>query len=153
MKKLLALALALAAGNAFAAIGSTTFQVQATVAATCDIVVTPLNFGTYDVVAAGNGDQQATITLHCTKGATPKVALSGTSPRQMTGGASGDKLTYELYSDSGRTTAWYSAVTASASTSKNTAIPMTIYGRIPSTATNDVSADTYTDTVTATVSF
>ncbi len=155
MKKVLAIAIALAAGNAFAAIGSTPFTVSATVNATCDITVLPLSFGTYDVVTGGTSDQTTTITLHCTKGALPKVALSGTSPRQMSGATTGntDKLSYELYSDSNRTTAWYGTPVsaASASTGRTAAIPMTIYGRI--LAGNDVSADSYTDTVTATVSF
>ncbi len=159
MKKVLAIALALAAGNAFAAIGSTPFTVTARVNATCDIVVPTLDFGAYDVVTNGIQNGQVDITLHCTKGATPRVALSAGiansfAPRHMTGtGTNGDVLTYNLFSDAARSTVWTTTpvTAASASSSRSTAITMTIYGQI--LANQDVAADTYSDSITATVSF
>ncbi len=167
MKKVLAIALALAAGNALAAAGSTTFQVTAKVNPTCDIVVPTLDLGTYDAVAGGTQDAYVDMTLHCTKFAMPKVSLDAGknsggsfSPRLMKGLASGnnDTLQYNIYSDSGYSVVWTdvanngSVSPATASAGKGTAISLRMYGRILAN-NNDVQADTYADTVTATVTF
>jgi spore coat protein U-like protein len=67
---------------------------------------------------------------------------------------SSNYLNYEIYSDSSRTTVWGnsggSLVALGAAPSK-TARNVTAYGRV--TANQDVPAGSYSDTVTATVTF
>jgi spore coat protein U-like protein len=71
----------------------------------------------------------------------------------MTDGSS-NYLTYELYSDAGRTTVWtdsggglYAPGAAASKTARN----FTVYGRVASN--QDVAAGSYSDTVVATVNF
>ncbi len=64
-------------------------------------------------------------------------------------------MTYQLYSDSGRTTVWGStsggATLAVAAPTSKAATTYTVYGRI--TGGQDVAAGNYGDTVVATVNF
>jgi spore coat protein U-like protein len=91
----------------------------------------------------------------CTKGAAPSITLgaganASGSTRQLAFGS--ERLTYELFSNSGRTTVWNSTnvLTPGAAPSK-AARDFSVYGRIASG--QDVSAGSYTDTVVATVNF
>ena len=71
--------------------------------------------------------------------------------RKMVNGAAG--VNYMMYSDSGRATNWGETVgtdTVSA-TGNGAAQTHTIYGRVPAQTTP--AANTYTDTVTVTVTF
>ncbi len=65
-------------------------------------------------------------------------------------------LNYNLYLDAARTTIWGDGtggtqVYSNANPPNNTNVTVTIYGRIP--ASQDVSAGSYTNTVTATINF
>ncbi len=110
-------------GMAQSTVGATTatstFAVSATVSANCTISAGALAFTPYDPVvanAAANLDQTSTITVACTKGSTGVVSLdngvnaSGTIRRMKAGT---NFLTYEMYSDSGRTTVWNATNTVS----------------------------------------
>ena len=70
----------------------------------------------------------------------------------MLGGT--DLLTYELYTDSGRSTVWGSGAgagqTIATAPNKNPRT-FTVYGRVP--AGQDVGAASYADTVVATINF
>ena len=108
--------------------------------------------------ASTNLDATGMVTVACTKGATATIGLglgsnASGSTRRMTDGTS-NFLTYEVYQDSSRSTAWGNSgadsLSPSAAPSKSTR-DFTVYGRIPSN--QDVPAGSYTDTVTATVNF
>lgn len=157
---------ALAAGTASAATSTGSFQVTASVANSCVVSSTSnIAFGAYDPAGANNTaalDGAGSVAVRCTRGTTAAVALeqganaaSGsdcTTPlRQMASGT--DRLRYDIYSDSGRTSGWGCTTSNDVDQSFTSLAPIsfTTYGRIP--AGQDVPAGSYTDTVTVTVTF
>jgi len=142
-----------AAGSANAS-----FAVTASVTANCTISASALAFGSYDPVsvnAASPLNQSSTLTVACTKGTSATIALddgthfSGT--RRLLGATNGDFLSYALYQDNSYSTAWTSASTKAYNAANKNASAQTVYGQV--TAGQDVSVDTYSDSVTATISF
>ena len=172
----IAAAILLSTGAASAGTGSATnsLNVTATVAANCTITTTPVAFGTYDPVvsnAATALNANGTVSIACTKGAAPNVTLgaganASGATRQMKGAAATpDYLTYELYlppttvpgsaCNYTSPTVWNTTgpaniLTATAAPSK-VARSYNVCGSVPSA--QDVAADSYTDTVVATVNF
>lgn len=140
-----------AQGSSFTA--TTTFQVTATVPATCTVSANTLSFGSYS--GASNLDGSTTITVTCTNGTSYEVALdagaNGTTAanRKMANG--GSTLNYSLYSDSGRSSVWGFTQGGDTVTGAGTgtAQTLTVYGRVPASQTPP--AGTYTDTVGVTV--
>jgi spore coat protein U-like protein len=147
--------------SASAATATANLGVSATVTNNCTISTAALAFGSYDPVATNAStdlDGTGTVTVACTKGASSTVGLglgsnASGSTRRMSDGSS-NFLTYELYSDSGRTTVWgnsgaglYSPGAAPSKAARN----FTVYGRV--TSNQDVPAGNYADTVLATVNF
>jgi spore coat protein U-like protein len=146
------------------------FNVGAALAtATCTIGVTILSFGTYDVFSGTANDSTGTITVTCTQQSAPvrnlpvtvslTTGVSGSyATRTMKSGA--NTLNYNMYAESTRTTIFGDG-TAGTSTIGGTfgftAVGQqltgtgTIYGRVP--AGQDVVAGSYSDTITATVTF
>jgi spore coat protein U-like protein len=129
----------------------TTFNVTATVQSTCVISATAMSFGTYTAVVSNS---TSTVTVTCTNTTPYTVALNAgaatgatVTNRSMTGTGSA-LLGYALYSDTGRTVNF--ATTASI-TGSGAAQPITIYGQIP--AGEYVAPGSYTDTITATVTY
>jgi spore coat protein U-like protein len=123
--------------------------VTANVVESCQITnVGNISFGTYDPLSATPKDADGSITFRCVKGTTYKAFIVGT--RAMTGG--GDTLTFQLYSDAGRSTVF--AIDNSGGTVTSTGInPIVqgIYGRIgPS---QDVTVANYSTTLTVTVEY
>jgi spore coat protein U-like protein len=124
------------------------------------VSTTALGFGSYDPVvanASANLDGTGAVVVACTRGATATVGLGGGSnasgaTRRMGDGA-GNFLSYELYSDSGRSTVWNagSGTLALTAAPSRTARTYTVYGRVA--GNQDVPAGTYGDTVVATVNF
>lgn len=170
-KKTLLAATLLAAG----AIGSTamagtspqtaTFQVTATVIKSCVVSTTPIAFGNYDPTSATALTATGSVSAKCTKGSVVGVALdqgankaSGSTAavpaRQMSDG-SGDLLPYDIYTTSGGSTEWGNTTAQmpakQTSASAGTALVFTTYGSLPAGA--DVPSGSYSDTVTATVTF
>ncbi len=159
-----ALVLLALAGPSFA--GSTTGSVgvSGSVSNNCVISNAPsIGFGSYDPIvtnASASLDQTGMLQLTCTQGAVAVVALdAGANSSHATGttramsNGSGKYLSYEIYSDSGRSTVWGtggSAVTEPAAPS-DAAVNYTMYGRVPSG--QDVPAASYSDTVGITVNF
>jgi spore coat protein U-like protein len=155
----------LVAVSSFAGTAATTNtnNITASVAPKCTIGAFSIAFGAYDPFAAAPLDQTGTISINCTKGTSGVVSLnlganaSGAVRRMQDTGAAGNFLTYEIYSDSGRTTVWnaVSTVTLGPSASKNTALTATAYGRVA--AGQDAQAGAaglnYQDTIVATVTF
>jgi spore coat protein U-like protein len=143
-----------------AATATATLTVQASVAQQCTIANATLNFGSYDPVganAAADLDATTNISVACTKGSAGVwVGLGNGSNfsggRRMASG--GNFLTYEVYTDAGRTAAWgntlatgktYTPVTSKAPAN------LTVYGRVPQA--QDAAVGNYSDSVVATINF
>ena len=144
-----------------AATATEDLAVGANVKVNCTISTAAINFVDYDPVvahASANLEGTGTVSIACTKGATADIGLnlgsnaSGSTRRMKDSGS--NYLSYELYSDSGRTTVWGNAsgswLATGAAPSKNVR-NFTVYGRVPSN--QDVPAGDYDDTVVATVNF
>jgi len=159
------LVLLAAASSTDAATQTSNLSVTASVAANCAISTAPVAFGAYDPVSANastalNGT--GTVNVTCTSGASTTVTLGqGANPaggstaaapaRRLNDGGT-NYLTYSLYQDSGRTTAWGdTAGTGVASTGTGTQTAITVYGAVA--AGQSVPAGSYSDTVVATVTF
>jgi len=160
----LAVLLLFSATPAFAGQSTSNFQVTASVAANCTISSTNIAFGVYDPVLTNSStgvdvDAAGSVNIRCTKGTAPNIGLSlGSnaigSIRRMVDGAGAEYLSYEIYSNAGRTVVWGNSagswVVHTPTGPPNTANYPT-YGRI--TRGQDVAPGSYTDTVTATVNF
>lgn len=129
--------------------------------AACTINTTPVAFGTYNVFSPSADDATGQISYRCTaprpivvrihldKGGSPTF-----NPRQIR--RASETLNYNLYLDSTRSTIWGDGTGGSDTYTRilpplNQDIIVSVYGRIP--AGQDVSAGSYTGTVTATIFF
>lgn len=163
MRKLIAFAAVAAAVSAsapaFAATDTDTMLVTANVVNNCVVTASPMAFGTLATLGTANIDTSATVSLACTPNAAFDVSMdvglnNSTGQRRLVNGGDATQLIpYGLYSDAARTTAWGSSVGSTVSgTAVGGVANLTAYGRIPSTAAA-VTAGTYSDTVTVTVTF
>lgn len=139
-----------------AATTSSTFNVTATVQATCTVSATNLAFGVYTGV---QGTGTTAISVSCTNTTAYQVGLNaGTTSgatvttRQMAGPSSA-VLSYALYRDAARTQNWGN--TAGTDTVSGTGDGMTrsitVYGAVP--AGQFVSPGSYSDTIVVTVTY
>lgn len=132
---------------------STSFLVTDHVPGVCSLAASALPFGTY---ANAQLDASTSITVNCSSTAAYSVALdSGLnddgSSRRMAG-PGGKYLSYQLYSNSGRTSLWgdgvsYGNTVAGVGTGSNQTL--TVYGRVP--ASQLVTPGSYSDTVVVTL--
>lgn len=144
---------------------TTTFQVTATVVKSCSIdSASTLAFGNYNPISSTPLDQTSSIVVRCTNGTPYTLALNGGTTtggtiagRLMTTGAV-NTLSYQLYTNSGRTTVWGDGTLGSSTvTGTGTGVlvaneqTLTVYGRIPINQTSAIG--TYSDTITATLTF
>lgn len=168
-KLLLAATLMAGLGPGHAATATATFTVTATVSANCSISATPVAFGAYEPVAGGNLMASGTVVVACTKGATGlTVGLSNgtnyaSSTRNLFGAIHSEKLAYSLRQPVSATpdaacpgfgagTEWTdTAPLTLTSPSGKAARTYTVCGQLA--AGQDVSVDSYSDTVTATINF
>ena len=150
------LALGLATVPAAAATASNSFGVTATVQATCTVAATTLSFGSYTGTAA---NATSAVSVTCTNATPYTVGLSAgvasgatVTARKMTGPASG-LLSYSLFSDPSRTLNWGQTVGSDTVTGTgNGAVQaLTVYGQTP--AGQYLAPGTYTDTITATITY
>jgi len=174
MKKILlvlaAFGLILGMSGLAAAADITTFNVTALIEAACVVGTTEnMAFGSLalldadgKVVTTGYDDATATFYQACTTGttgATLAFAGSAGSGFAMTGaGGSPDTIAYTLFSNSSRTTGITKATPALGSTFSGFAADgvdhqITVYGRIALASMVAKKVDTYSDTVTVTVSY
>jgi len=160
-------ALMLGSGTLFAAAQETAIlNVSANVPAKCRFGAgsMTLTFADYDATANSTADGSMTMSIQCTKGTAYNILLSGgnagsVSARKMSDdtdsmGDGVDLLGYQLYSDSGRTTAWGETIgtdTVAHTATTSAAQDYTVYGRI--SAGQDVETGTYTDQVTITLDY
>lgn len=138
-----------------ASTSSATFQVNANVQATCQISATNLSFGAYSGTLLAN---TSTITVTCTNNQSYDIGLDGGSSggtvtaRKMSG-PGGAVLGYGLYRDNNHTTNWGNTIGTDTThgTGNGSAQAFTVYGVLP--ADQLVMAGTYTDTITATITY
>ena len=141
--------LGLVSAPAQAGIATTTFAINATVQATCSVTATPLAFGTYIPTAASANT--ATVSVTCTN-STPYTlglgaGLNGTvTARAMKSGAV--LLNYGLFTDAAHTNNF---ATLASANGNGSAVVTTVYGQVPSG--QYVAPNTYSDTITATVTY
>jgi len=145
---------------AFAATTSSTLNVDATVTANCTVSTSPIAFGNVNPLSGSNVDASGGITVTCTNGTGWTAAAdvgSGSgatyASRRMTD--SGNLLSYNIYTNAGRTTVWGDG-TGSTATIGNTgtgaAQSVTVYGRVGSGQVT-VPPGSYDDTVSVTVTY
>jgi spore coat protein U-like protein len=163
----LASALFVAVGSAapsmaVAGTASSNIQISSSVANSCTISAAALNFGSYNQTTASL--VTGTVTTNCTSGASATITLNqGNNPvlnsndeaplRRLSNTAdAANSLNYTLYQNSGRTNVWGNSTNTGVTvigTSSN--VSTSVYGVIP--AGQNVPAGSYTDTVTATVTY
>ena len=151
-------------GAALAGTDTSSLTVSATVAASCTIDASAgLAFGSYDPVVANKTtdlDASGLISTTCTNGSAATITLGqganldaastdAVPLRRMVGGTT-DFLAYALFTDGGRTTTWDNT-TGNPVTGTGVAVNTTVFGRIP--AAQNVPANSYNDTVLATITF
>ena len=137
---------------------SATMSLSTEVVANCTISADTLTVSGYDPIVAhktAHFDQESNVNVTCTNGSPVTITLNNgqNDGRQLKFGTDGtDKyLDYELYSDSARTVVWGNTNTGVKTTGTGLAEALTVYMRV--TAGQNVPAGTYTDVVTAVVTF
>lgn len=165
LKLLGAVCVSMVAGGAFAATSTTTFEVTATVADSCSVTATSLAFGSITPVDNANIDATSTVSVTCSNGTAYEIRLDDgvhssdltVATRRMSDGgllSAEDFLSYQLYSDAGRSVIWgeTTLVNVVTATGNGSLQGNTVYGRIP---LGQQSAPTglYSDTINVTVSF
>ncbi len=134
-------------------------------AAFCDVNVSSVSFGNYDVFSTTPLTSTGYISVTCRGQDHKPVAIStsitsggsgGFCPRKMrNAGGGADSLDYNLFTDAAMTNVWGDGTacssTVSASTTGNGLWNSVLYGSIP--AGQDVAAGPYSDTVTVTVTW
>jgi spore coat protein U-like protein len=132
------------------------FSVTVTVNPGCNISANPLNFGIYSGSLITSA---TTISVNCNSTTSYNVGLNaGTGPgatvttRAMTG-VGGAALGYSLYSNSAMTANWGQTVGVDTVSGTGNGLPqsLTVYGKIPGGQT--VVPGSYTDTITATITY
>ncbi|HWP56552.1 MAG TPA: spore coat U domain-containing protein [Candidatus Acidoferrales bacterium] len=133
-------------------------QLQIALAA-CTISTQAINFGSYDVLSLTPRDSTGRVTYRCDRRDPITISLdrggaATFNARRMLKGA--EALNYNLFLDAARTLIWGdgsggTTVHSNPAPPRNQNVTVTVFGRIP--AGQDVSAGTYTNTVTATIDF
>ena len=146
------------ATSTLAATATGTFTSKIVIQSECQVVTTnTLDFGTAGALTA-NVDQTTTFQVQCTNTTTYSIGLNAGSTaggtvatRKITSGSA--TVDYKMFSDSSRTTNWGDTVGTDTveGTGNGSAISYTIYGRVPAQSTP--VHNTYTDTVTITVTY
>lgn len=151
------------AGNASAATATASFQAKIVITESCAFSTTgaaDVDFGTKARSAAGNEDDNGTLVVNCTTGTPYNIGLSaGAFPaatvttRRMSSGSS--NIPYSLYRDAARTLNWGNTVGTDTLTATGNGANqnVTVYGRVAGGANVNVPAGTYTDTITATITY
>jgi spore coat protein U-like protein len=131
--------------------------------AACVVTAPALSFGPYDGLSGAPATTSATAVVTCNEAPPPTVTMElgpsavsgGFFPRQMRNDSGSDRLAYNFYVDAGGATVWGDGTGGTATRSdrvfKNKPWTVTLYGRIP--AGQDVSAGSYSDTLTITINF
>lgn len=131
--------------------------------AACNVAATNINFGTYDVFSHVPKDSTGSISVDCDEAPPPVVVIrigpsfgsGGFKPRQMRHTTRPDRLSYNLFIDSSMSVIWGDGTQGTTIVSnkvhKNKPWITSYYGRIP--AGQDVSAGTYSETLSVTITW
>lgn len=138
------------ASTAHSATETSTFNVTAEVAASCQITTNPLAFGAFDPSVGTTGS--SALDVACTSGSTGTVTLSSANTWTMVDGV--NTLAYGLFTDAGHTTVWDGTTVGQTVTGAGLSTPtsFTVHGKIDAQPAAKVSA-AYSDTVTVTVTY
>jgi len=150
------------AGAAQADSKTASFTVSATVAKACTIDAADLDMGTWD--GTGNLNGASTITVKCTTGTGYDVWLD---PGKNAGGSAAnrklangsDLLAYNLYTDAARTQIWDDVSGTNKATGTGTGMAkaneqdIRVYARVQLADLQAAKPGTYTDSVTATITY
>jgi spore coat protein U-like protein len=140
-------------GNA----GAFPFQASTNVINNCTIVATNVAFGTAGVLSSALS-ATGSLSVQCTNSDAYRIALDGGSAASVTARkmqrSGGGAVSYQLYVDSAHTLPWGdgtggTSVMTATGTGNAQSIP--VYGVVPPQATP--APGSYTDTITATISF
>ena len=147
--------------SSYAATAAGNMSVGTDVSLSCSMTVGAMNFPNYDPSSGEDLLGTATISSTCTAGGTAKITMGeGSSPatgslasapdRRMVLGS--EYLSYAIYSDTGRTTAWgNTAATGKGITGTGSAANTTVYGKI--TAGQAVGSGSFGDSVVVTLTY
>ena len=155
-------ALLILATATYAATRTTTFSVNAQVAANCLVSANAINFGSYDGTVALAAD--GAVKVRCSSGTPFSIALSaggGSFGQRLLTDGSGHSLQYNLYTASNLGTVWGDGSSGTgtladvgAGMSETKEISKTVYGQLVNSAANqDAPAGNYSDTITVTVTY
>ncbi len=135
--------------------------VKAQVDPSCTVALTAQNtvlaFGTLNATPAlmvAQADATGSITISCASGVNYSV-VAGDGRNYSSGwrmdNGSGQYVTYQLYSDAGRGTAFVRAGTSLSYTGNGAAQTVTVYGRVPAQTAG--GSGSFTDSVSFTVTY
>jgi len=154
----------LLAGAAQAGTATASFNVTATVLATCSASATTVAFPNY-TPGGGAVTASGAITVKCTNGSAYTVKLnagstSGDAFTQRLMASGTNTLQYNLYTTAALTTVFGDGTGSTATVGGtgagiNTANTVTVYGQLPDNTTNQSAAvsSSYSDTIAVTVSY
>ncbi len=136
----------------------TAFNVGATVVNNCLISATNVAFTSQGVLNSALSATGA-ITARCTNGDAFRISLSSGSSgnvaaRQMQRSGGGGTVNYQLFVDSGHASAWgdgSAGTTMATGTGTGNPVSINVYGLVPAQSTP--MPGSYSDTITATISF
>jgi spore coat protein U-like protein len=143
---------------------SSSTSATVTISSNCNISTTALNFGTTGLLAS-NIDASGTISAQCNNTLPYSIGLdngsnASGSQRRMKQGSS-NFVNYNLYTDTGRTSAWTTTTSTTSctggtgtcvtNTGTGASQNITVYGRVPSQS--NPPQGTYSDTVLVTITF
>ena len=134
-----------------AAFGITMQKAQA-----CNMNVTAVNFGSYDVFSNAASDSTSNIGVNCPSGFGYRIGLSaGSGTNEQRGMSNGlNTLNYNLYTAANRALVWGNATNDSATVSgigTGQSVNHVVYGRIP--PNQNLPAGNYSDTITVMITF
>jgi spore coat protein U-like protein len=144
-------------GDTGAATATGTLIATATVSAKCTVrSTTNVVFGSIDPTSNGNYDGAGSIVTQCSKNTLEFlwIAPSVAGPLKMTSPTTLDTITYALYSNAARTTAFPSVTGGAKTTQPGSPVSTNIYGRVVvASGVNDTiaAASDYTQALTATI--
>lgn len=122
-------------------------------AAACTVNPQAVSFGSYDSLSPIPLDGVGNIHVNCDVSVSLTVTLgpgAGTyNQRHMSAGA--DSLDYNLFTDASRTVIWGDGIAGNSVSVTSDNVDLPVYGRV--TARQNVPANSYTDSVTVTISY
>lgn len=138
--------------------GSFAFTASATVINNCLISATNIAFTSTGVLSSALSATGA-VTARCTNNDAYQITLNGgssgnVSARQMQRSGGGGAVNYQLYTDAGHTHAWgdgTGSTTVATGTGTGNPVSIQVYGLVPAQSTP--MPGSYSDTITATISF